>query len=494
MADAGVEELAVFSPLPPEQNGIADYTYNLLKPLSTSFDCRAFVADPFAEAPAGVRVCDERQAFRFIQPGQPVLHQIGNNPGHVFVLRALRNWGGITVLHDQNLHYLYELAGTEMPEMTAAMLAASPGAGAVFARHWREHGIKTMANYALFDMLSEVLSISAATIVHSHFARRRIAAIYGAVLAERVAVVPHLALPFAAEEPEILRAKLDLPDAAPLVVTSGFATHAKRFDWLVEALDVIVSRGIPFFWVHAGKERAEEFALSALLKRYPAVQKRCRITGYLSETDLNNYISACDILVNLRYPSVGESSGTLARAMSAGVCCIVNDTAAYSELPREAVVHLPVTNTIPCLADILEGLLNNPARRAEIGAAARHLALTEWAPETVAFRYAELLRQHRPSAVADISRPTTQPLQLRMELGLQTNRAMVEALIVGCKGQIKLDLLVRDFRLLAMISLSRPALLDFLLPPEFLLSSLRIDRNVATGDGSAMLRVQGLMQ
>ena len=42
------------------------------------------------------------------------------------------------------------------------------------------------------------------------------------------------------------------------------------------------------------------------------------VTGYLGEADLDGYILASDILVNLRFPSVGESSGTLARAFAAG--------------------------------------------------------------------------------------------------------------------------------------------------------------------------------
>jgi hypothetical protein len=60
--------------------------------------------------------------------------------------------------------------------------------------------------------------------------------------------------------------------------------------------------------------------------------------------------------VNLRFPSAGESSGSLARGFAAGVCCVVSDTGAYAELPRDAVLHVPLAGAVPALAEALAAL------------------------------------------------------------------------------------------------------------------------------------------
>ena len=263
-----LETLAVFSPLPPEQNGIADYSYHLLSALKENLPCEAYVARPDGVAPSGVKVREARQAFRHMRHGRAILHQIGNNPGHVFVLEALRTWGGVTTLHDQNLHYLYEVANSSRAVLTRNMQATAAGIGAVYAHDWFGRNVKTQANYALFDMLDEVLTLSSAVVVHSAFARARIRTLYGADKAAKVRVVPHLALPFHAPDAAAVLARFGVPVGAKLILTSGFATFAKRFDWLVAALDELAFRGVPFFWLHAGKERAEEYDLSGVLARY----------------------------------------------------------------------------------------------------------------------------------------------------------------------------------------------------------------------------------
>src|SRR6185436_2337277 len=103
-------------------------------------------------------------------------------------------------------------------------------------------------------------------------------------------------------------------------------------------------------WIHAGAERAAEFALGDAIARHPSLAGRAGIAGYLDAAALDDHIAAADVLVNLRFPSSGERSGSLARAFAAGVCCIVSDTAAYAELPRDAVLQVPLSGTVALLA------------------------------------------------------------------------------------------------------------------------------------------------
>jgi glycosyltransferase involved in cell wall biosynthesis len=481
--------LAVFTPLPPEQNGIADYAHHLLGPLSAYFDCAAFVADAFARTHSGIPIREAAQAFRFLGLSSHILHQIGNNPGHVFVLEALRSWGGVTTLHDQNLHYLYEVAGAGRSELSRRMTATSANLGAVFARHLRM-GVKTAANYALFDMLDEVLGSSQAVIVHSQFAKRRLAVLYGSERTAHVHVVPHLVLPIEMQAPSS-RDKLGAPAGALLIVTCGFASSAKRFDWLIEALDELSRRDIDYFWIHAGKERPEEFALSEHIARRPAVHGRSRVTGYLSEADLNDHIAASDILVNLRYPSVGESSGSLSRAMTAGKCCVVSDTAAYADIARDAVVHIAINDPVSHLVHALEGLSRNAEARDQVGAAARRLASGEWSPARVAESYRDVIVHAAPrrerQAVASFRNGDT----VRLRLTPDTGPLDVARLLPRRQSQLETVFELDSMEQLARATLQRPRLLTELMPAGFVIGHLGVESET---DGAVCLRLRGVLE
>lgn len=384
-----------FTPLPPARNGIADYAAMLLGEMARLTPCVCYCEDPLADAPDGVEVRDPVQAFRHLGAGSRILHQIGNNEGHVFALDALRRHGGVASLHDLSLLYVYELGTPRREVLFGHMQAPSRALGETYARHWKEAGLKTSANYVLFDMVGEVLSRSRRVIVHSDYARRKLAATHGAEAAEKLVVIPHFAKAIADRSAEAARERLGVGPEEILILTSGFATRVKRFDWLVEALDRLRREGRRFRWIHAGQEKADEVKLTERMHA-GGLGDVARVTGYLSEDDLDSCIMAADIVVNLRFPSVGESSGTLARAFAAGRCCVVNDTAAYSEIPRDIVVHIPVFDTVGALVRALDRLIADADLREAFGQRARHFARTSLSVATVARRYLEAIDGSRP--------------------------------------------------------------------------------------------------
>jgi hypothetical protein len=65
-------------------------------------------------------------------------------------------------------------------------------------------------------------------------------------------------------------------------------------------------------------------------------------TGYVPDEDFSSYYAAADRLVNLRYPSAGETSGTLIRALDAGKPVAVSDYAQFAEFPDDVVTKIPL--------------------------------------------------------------------------------------------------------------------------------------------------------
>src|SRR5206468_9167574 len=85
-------------------------------------------------------------------------------------------------------------------------------------------------------------------------------------------------------------------------------------------------------------------------------------TGYVPDEDFASYYPAADRLVNLRYPSAGETSGTLIRALDAGKPVAVSDYAQFAEFPDDCVMKIPFgEHEIDALADFFTRDLPDPA-------------------------------------------------------------------------------------------------------------------------------------
>lgn len=454
--DASLPPLLLVSPLPPARNGIADYAVALLAGLAPHYRCTAACEDWLATAPPGVEVVDPALAHRLPAAGGRVLHQIGNNPDHGFVLRTLRHLPGVTTLHDPGLLHLHESTGESRATILAGLRHAAPGLAAIYAAQLRDHGVSTRANHLLFDLAGEVLARSRAVVVHSRFALRRLRLTHGEAATAHVAVIPHPLPPGEPPGRTAARARLGIPPGEFLLVTAGFAARAKRLDWVAAAVEAVPG----LRWIHAGSADPAQAA---------AVAGRATITGHLDPAAFADHIAAADVLVTLRFPSQGESSGPLARGLAAGVCCLVSDTGAYAELPRDAVVHLPLAGGVRVLAGALAGLLADPGRAAAIGAAGRRHALAEMALPRVAARYHDLIEASRDRPVAAV--PAAPPSLLRA----LPDPAAIARVLAGRQGACRLWLEVPDLAELAALSLTPEGLLPSLLPLRAEIRALRLE-------------------
>lgn len=176
--------------------------------------------------------------------------------------------------------------------------------------------------------------------------------------------------------------------------------------------------------------------------------------------------------MNLRFPSAGESSGSLARAFAAGVCCIVPETGAYAELPCEAALHLPLAGAVPELARMLVALAADPGRAAAVGEAGRRHAQAEMALPAVAARYRAAIEESLGRPVA--SPPAGPPPLLRLEAGPGLGPDTVAAALKGGGGPCRLLLAAPDLAALAELTLERPGLAVALLPPWARLAATRV--------------------
>ncbi len=105
-------------------------------------------------------------------------------------------------------------------------------------------------------------------------------------------------------------------------------------------------------------------------------------------------LRGADACVSLRYPTMGETSGVVVRALALGTPLVVSDVGWFAELPDAVALKVPVAGgEVEALTEHLRALAGDPGLRAALGAAGRELARTEHAVGHVADLYAGACEQ-----------------------------------------------------------------------------------------------------
>ena len=117
-----------------------------------------------------------------------------------------------------------------------------------------------------------------------------------------------------------------------------------------------------------------------------------RVLGFAPMDDFVGYLAACDIVLNLRYPTVGESSGTLLRALGLGKAVMVSEIGSFAEFPDDVCLKVPVgAGEEDVIFEYLNLLMSRPDVAKALGARARCYVERECNWDLVAARYAAFL-------------------------------------------------------------------------------------------------------
>ncbi len=173
-----------------------------------------------------------------------------------------------------------------------------------------------------------------------------------------------------------LRASLGIPSAAPLVGAVGHLAGHKSHRTLVEALPALLARH-PDAWCVILGEGEERAALEALA-RARGVAGRLRLPGFTDQ--VLPWLRALDVFC---FPSHMEGLGTsVLEAMALGRPIVATRAGGIPEMVTDGATGLLVEPRDPAaLAAALAALLDDPARAAALGRAARVRALGEFSVE-----------------------------------------------------------------------------------------------------------------
>jgi glycosyltransferase involved in cell wall biosynthesis len=389
-------KIAYFSPMPPAKTGIAAYSGHLVPALAERSEITVFSPGEYVwQPPSNCRIVDFKTEpfwLKSLPEFDRIVYHLGNNPWfHLDIYRAFLQFPGVVVLHDV-LYYL--IAGL--------------GRGGLIKEFCENYGINRIQEaWDLIDscpdgdllryrqpekypFLQRVIKQARGIIVHN----RTSADVLKSLNAEAdIHIIPFLYSSGKTDQMsddnqiQDIRRRLSVGKDGVLVGIFGFIGPTKRIGQALKAIQMFKEnypeQSIRVLIVGEGDSIKNEISITGL-------QDSVSHLGYVPDQQFAIYMEAIDILINLRYPSMGESSFSLIEAMALGKPSIVTDHAFFSELPDDAVLKVSYgEKEIKEIFSALERLILNKNDRLCLGSAARSYLENHCAPDKVSAAFLE---------------------------------------------------------------------------------------------------------
>ena len=339
--------LAWFSPMPPARTGVAACSADVIRGLQREHEIDVYVDEPLAALarasarPGGVDSGIESwSAHDFLwrhrlRPYDLTVYQLGNSSAHDYLWPYLFRFPGLTVLHDARLHHARAAAllrERRAGDYRREFAAAFPGRSADVA----ELAVGGFDNVLYYDlpMTRLVVRASKVTAVHARLAADALREESPSATIETIRIGHGEAVSAGrrAATSVRVRARHGIPADAVLFGVFGGVTPEKRVPQVLEAFAALLPYEPSARLLLAGAP-ADHYDVAANLARL-RLDGHVHVTGYVDDgADFTDLVAACDVSINLRWPTAREVSGPWLRALAAARPTITIDLAHMADVP-----------------------------------------------------------------------------------------------------------------------------------------------------------------
>ncbi|MGU3469229.1 glycosyltransferase [Methylobacterium sp. C33D] len=346
--------IAFLTPWPPQKSGVADYSKNLVPYLSDELDVKIFAPELNGVQPDGtlpIRAFDSRQF-------KSSIYAIGNNATfHREIYdKALRTPGHV-LLHDPNIHpFLREAYGTARGSLYVSAVE-------------QELGPKDEAQIKSLDLFAHPMNLELAikslslTLHSRRYALDLCARAQekGLQIADRIWSISH-----GSYFEGISNQKRSAGNSFTVGIF-GNINWIKRPELTAKVVRHIKDRSYPIRFLVVGEANDHSVDFIRYLKELD-VANEVEFTGYVTEAELQNRLLSVDLLLALRWPTLGEASGVVYRAMGFGVPVVCSAIGQFAEIPAGCVWHVPLSeNEVDQISEAIMYLYRRPRTAAELG-------------------------------------------------------------------------------------------------------------------------------
>jgi glycosyltransferase involved in cell wall biosynthesis len=347
------------SPLDPEKTEIARYTQAILPSLHEL-------------SSVGV-VTDARDTHKTFEDEKHVvgmepmnIYNIGNSHLHCSILHFALREAGVVILHDVSLLELGMAYARENDDFSLHdMIVNEYGVHAVkafermyggSAYEWRGESQQDYDRFVTsYPLFQSFISNARGIVVHSEFALKRVQEKYrGPVI--------KLELPYATPVLDSITRQHTEPCQ---IVFCGHAGPNRRLRQFIEAWAEVSRPNFFRLSLYGAIDKADEIlslaedlGLAGLIK----------VVGFVAEEELDDALAAAHLALNLRNPTMGETSASQLRYWSKAIPSIVSDVGWYSELPHNVVIKVSPDREKQDIISILEKFVMGEPSYYETGA------------------------------------------------------------------------------------------------------------------------------
>lgn len=366
--------LAMFTPWPPEQSGIADYSLRLASELAKQVDIDVIVRDDVegyhAPTVSGITLVsiDRIDVVARLRAYDHVLYCMGNSAFHGYMYEELQSRRGSVLCHDVRLTGFYDWwSSVEHPENPTERLAE---------RIEEMYGSRVGADFGLrppnateqqhlgIYMTQEIQDHAESILVHSKQAEEILRLdIPAPCRGARIEVVPFA---FPAPTPRKSRS-----GGGPVIVTVGVVNVVKGLGPLIQAFARLRHRWPQARLKIAGPTPEPEMDRWRLAALDAGVEDFVEFPGHLSAKDYADLLATADVAVQLRLVSNGEASASVADCLAAGIPTVATSRGWVAELPSDVLVHLPAHADVHEIEEAIHQLLAEPDRADELSSCAQ---------------------------------------------------------------------------------------------------------------------------
>ena len=386
-----------FSPLPPAKTDIAHYTTRVLPALSRLAEVTLWTdqrewdatLDKYVEVRT-FRV--ERMPWAELNRADACLYQIGNNPlFHGAIWQVSRLHAGVIVLHDFSLHHffdgLYRVKWRDLDSYLAVMEAHYGEEGrrdAAESFHNEARNIGYMAER--YPLTRLAVENALGVVVHTQPS-------FDFLSQNEQWPVVYAPLPFASDT---IASRKPAKETGPpyRLIVFGYIGRNRRLEALLQALAEFPERAQFHLDVYGdildGEDRVRTQVRALELK------SQVTLNGFTSEGKLDQALAEAHLAVNLRYPTMGEASGSQLRIWAHGLPSMVSKVGWYASLPAEAVAFVRTdANEVTDIQFNLRAFLSDPRAVAAMGEFGRRELEERHSCEHYAQTIVEMARRSR---------------------------------------------------------------------------------------------------
>lgn len=385
-------KIAYFSPLSPIKSGISKYSeVNLLPYLEKFCEIDVIIDNDYTPNNEFVKNNLRIIPFKKFKHSQydVIFYHMGNSDHHTYIYNALLQYPGVVLLHDPFIgKFIVNLTvAKNKPDLYFDHLVYCLGEK---GKKIAENALNTM-NWPSFEytLTKRLNDSSLATIVHSDYAKK-------AILKESPkAIIKKIKMPIPLHESKKNAQKKDfeIDEKTVIISTFGYIAKHKRLHIVLEAFAKYVKKNTNSKFLLVGnflhKQYKEE--IEDIIKKLEISDKVIQI-GFVD--DLEPYIQISDIVVQIRYPTAGETSIITLELMASSKPVIVSNTGWFKELPDKAVIKVNVDkDEQKTILEAFEKLGMDSKYKKDMVINAKKYVEEQHNPEKIADEFSEFLYQ-----------------------------------------------------------------------------------------------------